>query len=343
MFDDWGFSAINPLPLVDRLHFERAWKTEYEIECMREANRRGARGHIAAEAAFRDGASEFEIHLQFLRATSQTESELPYGNVVATNRNGSVLHYQHLERDPHERSRRLSFLIDAGATVNGYASDITRTYSGGDRDFEAMIAALDLRQQQLCAMVRPGLDYRGLHFAAHGKIGEILHEFGLVRCNSEEAVGKGVTRGFFPHGVGHFIGLQVHDVGGCLANANGETIARPAGHPHLRLTRVIEEHQSFTVEPGLYFIDTLLDEMRGDERSALIDWEAVARFRPFGGIRIEDDIAVMADGAENLTRDAFREVTAADAGNDPLPSPRGRRWPRERPDEGPTPGISTPN
>ncbi len=114
-----------------------------------------------------------------------------------------------------------------------------------------------------------------------------------------------------PHGLGHLLGLQVHDVGGLQKTPEGGSIPRPEGHPYLRLTRVLEENFVVTMEPGLYFIDQLLDQARGDHRGAKIDWARVEQFRRFGGIRIEDNLAVTAGGCENLTRDAFAKVTGA--------------------------------
>src|SRR5690606_5049556 len=110
-FAGWGFAAVNPQALLDHLHFDRARKTPYEIECMRRASARGARGHIAAERAFHSGASEYDIHIEYLRATAHTESELPYSNIIALNENAAVLHYQHQAREAP--TRRRSFLIDA--------------------------------------------------------------------------------------------------------------------------------------------------------------------------------------------------------------------------------------
>ncbi len=124
-FTDWGFTGRNPEPLMHRLHYVRAFKTEYELECMRRASRMAARGHKAAEAAFRAGASEYEINMSYIRATGQTENELPYPNIVGLNANSAVLHYQNQERTAPAQSR--SFLIDAGAQFHGYAADVTRT------------------------------------------------------------------------------------------------------------------------------------------------------------------------------------------------------------------------
>ncbi|HVT42980.1 MAG TPA: Xaa-Pro dipeptidase [Thermoanaerobaculia bacterium] len=303
-FAEWGFSEANPQPLLDRLHFERAWKTAYEIECMRIANSIGADGHRAAERVFREGGSEYEIHQAYLMATRHNEADLPYGNIIALNENAAVLHYQHQERSRPEDA--VSFLIDAGASFNGYASDITRTWARDeDSEFQKLIESMDKAQLELCSEVRPGLDYRDLHLLAHRKIAELLRELRFVDLDAEAIVERRISSAFFPHGVGHYIGLQVHDVGGFMADRTGETIPKPEGHPFLRLTRVVEEGQVFTIEPGLYFIDSLLSELRKSAEAKHVDWQRVDSFRRYGGIRIEDDVVVTADGHENLTRAAF--------------------------------------
>jgi len=305
-FEEQVDGQVNPAPLLSRVDYARAWKTEYEIECMRQANDVGVRGHLAAERAFRAGASEYDIHLDYLRASGQTEDELPYSNIIALNENGAVLHYHDHDRKQLDPARRHSFLIDAGGSTNGYASDITRTYSWERDEFAELIEAMETMQQELVAEVKPGLNYPDLHLLAHHKIGEILARFQFVReVDSAGMVAKGITSTFLPHGVGHYIGLQVHDVGAFLADESGKTIDKPAGHPNLRLTRVVEPTHVFTVEPGLYFIESLLAELASSENSRYVNWPKVDAFRKFGGIRIEDDIVVRPEGHENLTRDAF--------------------------------------
>lgn len=305
--EDWGFASENPDGLLDRLHFARAWKSEYEIECMRRANEAAARGHVAAAEAFRAGATEYEIHLAYVRATGHTENELPYGNIIALNEHAAVLHYQMLERE-HSSQERRSFLIDAGATFHGYASDITRTYSARNDEFDELVGRMDRAQQDICGMVRPGRDYREVHFFAHRKVGEILADMKFTSMSADAAYESGVTRTFLPHGVGHYIGLQTHDVGGFMADETGRTIPKPEGHPFLRLTRTVEEGQVFTIEPGLYFIDMLLAELREGAHAKEMNWERIDSFRPFGGVRIEDDIVVRSGGHENLTRAAFSSL-----------------------------------
>jgi len=111
-----------------------------------------------------------------------------------------------------------------------------------------------------------------------------------------------------PHGLGHFIGLQVHDVGGFLKSDDGSSYERSERHPFLRLLRDIEEGQVFTIEPGLYVVDQLLEEHKDSDD---INWDKVDELRPYGGVRIEDSIVVGKDGNnENLTRDAFKALGA---------------------------------
>jgi len=300
----------NPEPLMLRLHYERSWKTDYEIECIRQANVRGARGHVAAEKAFRAGESEYEIHLAYLRASDQTEEEIPYSNIIALNENASVLHYTQHERQRIDVTRRHSFLIDAGDAVNGYASDITRTYSREDDEFARLIAAMDDMQQSLVADVAPEVNYPDIHMSAHRGVAEIVVRFDFVRgLDADGVVEKRISSAFLPHGVGHFLGLQVHDVAGFAANAHGATLAKPEGHPYLRLTRKVQPRMVFTIEPGLYFIEPLLSELQKSENAKYINWEKVDAFRKFGGIRIEDDVVVTASGRDNLTRSAFDAVS----------------------------------
>jgi len=306
-FDDqalaYGIDRINPSSAVNILHFARGNKTNYELAIMRLASQRGAAGHRAAETAFREGCSEFEIHRAYCKAVSHTEPELPYGNIVALNTHGAVLHYTDLDRAPPEVVN--SFLIDAGAQVHGYASDITRTYSYRDRRFQNLIDRMDTMQREIVAKVEVGVDYRELHIATHKMLANILVDAELASGDPDTLLETGVTSAFFPHGLGHLLGVQVHDVGGFMENESGSIIDPPSGHPYLRLTRVLEENMVLTIEPGLYVIDLLLENLRGTPAEAHVNWKTIDWLRPYGGIRIEDNVRVMVNDRENLTRDAF--------------------------------------
>jgi Xaa-Pro dipeptidase len=297
------YAPNNPAAVLAYLEYHRAYKTAYEIAMMRRASAIGVRAHRAAEAAFREGRSEFDIHLAYCAAARQDANELPYGNIVALNEHGAVLHYTELDREAPATPR--SFLIDAGAGYGGYACDITRTYSHARDDFQAMVDAVDVAQQAMCAQVRAGFDYRQLHVDAHLALAGILRDFGVLRTSPEAAVETRVSSAFFPHGIGHGIGLQVHDVAGFAESDRGGTIAKPGGHPYLRLTRTLEPGMVVTIEPGIYFIDMLLEELRAGPHADAVDWARVDAFRPYGGIRIEDDVACTDDAPLNLTREAF--------------------------------------
>ncbi|HEV7613458.1 MAG TPA: Xaa-Pro dipeptidase [Steroidobacteraceae bacterium] len=299
-------ASVNPPDLLTRLHFDRAVKTPYELECMRRASELGARGHRAALAAFRRGGSEYEAHMRYLEACAQREEELPYNNIVAYNEHSAVLHYQHLERAPPPALR--SFLIDAGAQYRGYASDITRTYAAAPSRFADLVEAVDSAQQLLCAEIVAGRDYREVHLCAHRSLGDVMQRIGLTKLPGQDALDLGVTGVFFPHGIGHLLGLQVHDVGGVMGDTLGHERQRPEGHPYLRLTRMLEPGVVVTVEPGIYLIDSLLARAHADARRAHIDWAVVDELRPYGGIRIEDNVVATAAKPENMTRDAFARV-----------------------------------
>jgi len=300
--------AVNPADLMTRLHYDRAVKTAYELECMRRANGLGARGHRAALAAFREGASEYLAHMRYLEACAQREEEMPYNNIVAYNEHAAILHYQHLDRVAPRPLR--SFLIDAGAQVRGYAADITRSYAATTGAFADLVAATDEAQLLLCDEIVAGRDYRDVHLSAHRILGDAMHRLGLIKVDGAAAVELGVTSVFFPHGIGHLLGLQVHDVGGVLADSAGHERQRPQGHPYLRLTRMLEPGVVVTVEPGIYMIDSLLSTAHADGRRAYIEWPLVEALRPFGGVRIEDNLVTTASGPENMTRNAFAGADA---------------------------------
>ena len=301
---------VNPKALTNKLLFARAAKTPFEIARMVEATETGVRGHLAARDAFYDGGSEFDIHMAYLTASSQQESKLPYPSIVALNEHAGVLHYQHYDRARPSPTR--SFLIDAGGRSCNYHSDITRTYSAtpGD-DFDALVSALDEHQQALAAAVRPGTTYIDLQERMHRAVADVLTRFDFVRCSAESAFDLKITDAFIPHGLGHLLGLQTHDVGGQLANADGETVPAPDRFPTLRYTRGIEAGHVITVEPGLYFIPMLLNALADSDAGAEVNWNKVQAFLPCGGIRIEDNVVVGESVTENLTRPAFAKYDNA--------------------------------
>jgi len=297
-----GFTAINPEPVLNYFHYHRAYKTAYELDCMRQSNKLAVKGHLAAKAAFLAGNSEFDIQQTYLKALEYSENETPYGNIIALNENASILHYMVLEHNKPSDPR--AFLIDAGANFHGYAADITRTYAFKQNKFAELIARMDQLQRDAINGLRPGKSYVDLHIETYAEIGQVLQEFDLITVDANTAIEAGIVSTFFPHGLGHHLGLQTHDVGGFMADERGTHISPPEPHTFLRASRVIEANQVFTIEPGLYFIDSLLAKLKNSSQADMINWQNVEQMRPFGGIRIEDNIIVHQANNENMTRDA---------------------------------------
>ena len=306
---DSGFAAangidkkkINPHEIVTYFDFYRGMKTEYEIENLREANRIGLQGHESAHQSFLDGKSEYEIHFSFLNACNLLENESPYTNIVALNEKAAILHYQ------NKRNQRLKhpdvLLIDAGAKINGYGSDITRTWSspGCPVLFSNLIDSIGAIKDEIVSKVKPRINYQTLHQTSLELIANLLKESQICYGSLDEIVAKRIAHLFMPHGVGHLLGIQVHDVGGHQQDTKGSILTPPTHSPKLRCTRNLVPNMTFTIEPGLYFIPVILEQERKTDRGKNINWSLVDELTPFGGIRIEDNIRVTEAGFENLT------------------------------------------
>lgn len=301
---------VEPAALMAPLDWHRAAKTDLEAELLLAAAEMAGNGHQRVKAAFEAGASEREMHWEFLRASNQIERDVPYETIVCLDEKASILHYQN-KRGPEAAPGKV-LLLDAGAAYEGYAADVTRTWARPQADpvFHQLVNGMDALERSLVAMVTPGRPFLEIHLAANRGIAQLLAEGGIVNCSAEQALEAGVTRTFMPHGVGHHLGLQVHDVGGHQATPDGGKLAPPAEHPMLRNTRTLEPGHVVTIEPGLYFIPVLLEPFKATPAGKLVDWAVVERLIPMGGIRIEDNILCTAGEPRDLTR-AF------------IPGPRG--------------------
>lgn len=292
---------VNPQALLAALDSTRTRKSSYEIECLAEASRRGVRGHKGAEDKFRTSdASELQIHLAYLEASQQDDLWTPYKNIVALGAHSAVLHY--VAYETKKVSGDTSLLVDAGARYNGYGSDITRSYVRGSspaaKKFGDLIARMDKLQQEVLTQIKPGMQYEELHDNSHRLLAAVSRDLGIAKGSDSELVDRGITRALFPHGLGHSLGVCVHDVG---------MKVRPprADNKFLRNTSTIEAGHVFTIEPGIYFIDALLNPLKQEERGRMLDWKLIDELRPFGGIRIEDNVVVLERGIRNLTREAY--------------------------------------
>lgn len=297
-------ARINPPDLLHSLDFIRACKTDYETEQIRAANQLALKGHAAARTEFLAGGSEYAIHMAYLQACQATDQDCPYTSIVALNEKAAILHYQYKRQVLPSGQKSQVLLIDAGCRINNYCSDITRTTTAPDchATFRDLLHGMDSLQQRLVQEVKPGKPYLQLHQSAMQQITELAVELDILTCGVEEAASLQLHNLFMPHGVGHLLGVQVHDVGGHLAGADGRMLKPPPEFPSLRNTRTMTANMVFTVEPGFYFIPQLLDGMRNTGPGRNLNWSLIDELLPLGGIRIEDNVRVTADGVENLTR-----------------------------------------
>ncbi|MCG9885468.1 MAG: aminopeptidase P family protein [Cyanobacteria bacterium] len=212
-------------------------------------------------------------------------------------------------------------LVDAGAeAASGWASDVTRTWpvSGEFSPTQRAVYDVVLAAHDACiAELRAGVEYQKIHLLAAQVLAEGLVELGILRGQPEDLVDCDAHALFFPHGVGHLLGLDVHDMedlGDLAGYAEGRRRSERFGLGFLRLNRPIPAGAIVTIEPGFYQVPAILEDRdRRDRYAGLVDWERLAEFKDVRGIRIEDDVLVTATGSEVLTADlpvAAEEVAA---------------------------------
>lgn len=296
-------AVYEPIALVAALDWQRAFKTPYEIHCLRRAIDRVAGGFRAVRDAIESNASEHQLYRVFLDGCDAHPREVSFDPIVAWDEHASVLHYPRKTR--HTPPHGNTLLLDAGLWYHGYGSDLTRTYvtKKAPQIFKDLVIGLDALQRRVVAAVGPEVSFIELHRMAERGICDLLHELGVLKLAGEEAHALGLSRPFFPHGLGHHLGLQVHDVGGHQLDASGKTQPPAEDCPFLRTTRPLAPGHVVTIEPGIYFIPFLLQEWREKHPDAFGDAE-LRELMPCGGVRIEDDVWVTEDGHEDLSEHA---------------------------------------
>jgi len=296
---------------------QRAHKSAEEIaEMERAVNVTGAM-HVAAMRAARPGQVEAELAGLVEGMAVSAGGNLSYPVILTVN--GHILH-NHYHGNTLQRGQMA--LGDFGAeTAQHYAGDITRTFPV-DRRFtpkqrEVYEIVLDAETSAI-ASLQPGMLYRDVHHAAARHMADGLKALGLMQGNLDDAVAQGAHALFFPHGLGHMIGLDVHDMEDLGENYVGysDAVTRSTqfGTAYLRLARALEPGFVLTVEPGIYFIPQLIDQWRRKNLFAeFINYTAVAKYRNFGGIRIEDNVLITENGHRVLGDPIPKTVEAVEA------------------------------
>jgi Xaa-Pro aminopeptidase len=283
------------------LNHVRRRKDAVELERMRVAERATSAGFAQVAPLIEPGRSERELQIELEAAFFRNGADfLAFDTIVGGGPNSAVLHFP-------PTSRRVAdgelVLIDAGGEYRGYASDITRTYPASGRftpeqqELYAIVETAGVRATERCT---PGTEWRDVHRTAALVIAEGLVELGLLRGEPESLVERGAQSLFFPHGVGHMVGLGIRDAGEVLRGRE----PRENEFPRLRVDLPLMPGHVFTVEPGIYFVPALLNDadLRERHRDA-VDWERAEAMLGFGGIRIENNVLITDDGNEVLTAD----------------------------------------
>jgi Xaa-Pro aminopeptidase len=290
----------------------RRVKDEWELALMRRACDMAAAGHVAAMRMAKPGMTERHlaaiIEAEFLLDGARGPA---YESIVASRHRAAILHGLPTDRVMNDGEL---VLIDAGACHVAYNSDITRTFPVGKRFtpeqrdvYEVVLAA----QIAACEKVRAGKEYREIHMETCVDLARGLVSMGVLTGDPEGLVERDVHAIFFPHGVGHMIGISTHDVGGY---AEGRAPSDRFGLKFLRADLPLDVGHVVTIEPGIYFIEALLmDPARREKLSDCVDWTKVDALMPVGGIRIEDDVHVTPDGPEILTTGAPKTVAEIEA------------------------------
>jgi Xaa-Pro dipeptidase len=283
----------------------RVHKSDDELGLLRYVNQVSSAAHAEVMRKIRAGMMEYQMEAHFLHDVYARGGcrFTAYTCICGGGPSSAVLHYGHqgAPNDGRLQDGAL-FLNDSGAQYHGYASDITCTYPVNGHYtpeqrgiYEAVLAA----NRAVQGAMRPGVPWPDMHRLSTRVIVERLRDMGLVRGGTDELMANHVPAVFMPHGLGHLMGLDVHDVGGYPAGTS--RIDEP-GIRSLRCGRALEAGMVITVEPGIYFIDPVLDGALADPKtSKFLVADAIQRFRGFGGVRIEDDEVVTPTGAENLT------------------------------------------
>jgi len=292
--------------LRDALTYCRCIKTEGELDLLREAARINNIAHLEVMKALKPGMYEYEMKALF--DYHQVKNGLlqdAYNGIHAGGENSAVLHY--VDNNEKINSGDL-YLVDAGYEKEGYASDVTRTYPANGRfsgDQAAIYQIVLNTLNKSIELVKPGVKMEDLHLAACRIMLHGLKDLKIIKGDIDEMMEQNIFALFFPHGLGHFLGLDTHDVGGYPQGV--ERIDRP-GVRFLRVRRELMPGMVITIEPGIYFIPALLKPaLENEEQAKYLNEKRIKSLFNFGGIRIEDNLIITEDGYENLT-DVPKEI-----------------------------------
>lgn len=304
-FDGISQFNVNNVLLHPEIAECRVLKTDMELELVRYTNRISSEAHKEVMKAVRVGMKEYELeslfqHYCYTRGGMRHTS---YTCICGSGVNSSVLHYGHAGSPNNKTVRDGDMcLFDMGGEYYCYGSDITCSFPANGRftpDQRDVYKAVLKASRAVMSAIRPGVAWPDMHRLAERVQLEELARIGILQGSVDEMMKVHLGAVFMPHGLGHLLGCDVHDVGGYPEGV--ERIDEP-GLRSLRTARHLLAGMVLTIEPGIYFIDHVLDQALSDPAQAcFIKADVLTRFRGFGGVRIEDDIVVTPTGMELLT------------------------------------------
>lgn len=291
------------VPFIRAIVAQRSYKSAEEVEEIEKACNVTADMHITAMKVLRPGMYEYEVVAEMNRVAESNNCELSFATIATVN--GQILHnhYHGNKVKPGDL-----FLIDAGAEVeSGYAGDMSSTVPA-DKTFtprqRAVYEIQNAMHLEAVKALRPGIPYMDVYDLSARVMVEGMKELGLMKGNAEDAVREGAHALFYPHGLGHMMGLDVHDMenlGEIWVGYNGQPKSTQFGRKSQRLAIPLEPGFVHTVEPGIYFIPELIDLWKGEKKfKDFINYDKVEEYRNFGGIRNEEDYLITETGARRL-------------------------------------------
>ncbi|BCS17988.1 aminopeptidase P family protein [Aspergillus puulaauensis] len=299
-----GFSETNFSVLKGVIEETRVIKDSYEVALLRKANDISAKAHIAAIKAAKSATNEREIEAAFIAACiANGAREQSYHPIVACGENGATLHYGKNDEnlvDQVTHRRKDNVLIDAGGEYRTYCADITRAFplNGKFLPETRQIYEIVLQMQLKCIdMLKEGVQWEDVHAYAHRIAIKGLLKLGILRGSDDELFEKRISVAFFPHGLGHYLGMDTHDTGGNPNYEDNDTMFR-----YLRVRGQLPAGSVITVEPGIYFCRFIIEPfLKNPDLQNYIDVDTLQRYWAVGGVRIEDNIHVTKNGHDNLT------------------------------------------
>ena len=267
--------------------------------------------HCQAMAHTVIGGHEREIAAVFNSIIARAGLTNAYDSIVTTD--GQILHNFHYRNRLNDGDL---LLLDGGAeATSGYATDVTRTWPVNGKFSPQQKAAYEATltaQENAISAIKPGVRYRHIHDTAALAISEFLIDEGILCISAQESVERAAYALVFPHGVGHLIGLDVHDLenyGDLAAYPPQRIRSRDFGPCYLRLDLNLETNMMVTVEPGFYISPDIIDDQRLVNRfKDAYNWDKLRACIGFGGIRIEDDVLVTSQGSEIITKDIPKRI-----------------------------------